>query len=1065
MTTKNRIVATSLGLIMTAGAFMFLQGNSYGPEYYEAYTPSDKTFFIESEEGEKNESAKGHSDYMSLIMANPLTGDVAATDVKKAIDQANNNPSYKRQRADHIRWQNQGPDNVGGRTRAIVADNQNKRVVYAGGVSGGLWKSTNSGSSWQPVKYEGSDQYKSLAIVCMEQASNGDIYFGTGEQGFSYEGAYKDGFGGKTGHMGMGMWKSTDGGETWKHLESTIPDNPFINGVEAWSNIHELAIDADDPKHIFAGTDRGLMVSNDGGDSWSKKDMGSSGQFTNEEFLEVNCSPDGNTVFAATQSKLFRSTDDGNSFNLVNTSNQNTLPDFNLGRIETAISPSDNQYVYITCVNPGETFGSVDDLEGIYQSQDNGESWSPIAKGGGFFDPFSRGGRVAQGSWDNVIAVDPTQKDRIFVAGIHFWLWDGGGDGDANGEWSQSASPRDFNSNKRYMHVDHHEITFDMDADPPIMYIGNDGGIFRTRGDFTNRELPKYKEINTGYNTAQFYAMDASKRGDVIGGTQDNNTLIRLRNGYTGKSYESAIGGDGFYAEISDMNNDVYIGESQGANIGRSQDAGESIDILSFDDINNKDQKSPFNTPFRLYENRNDQLSQDSIAVAAPEDVVMAKGETFTTNQPIPKDSLTNVQLQYFTEDTVNFSETTTSDGVEAFEVLRNLANVDPNNFQQSSANSFTPVKDIAELPGKTISVLSKNGIEFNYTFKQGLAPLETVKVQDPVRTLFTMPLRGEIWLTPGMLDFGSSPSWFKLSNISLRTPLTVGYSPDGNTVFVGGWDRNIGRLYRVTGLRHAYFKKGEFDPSNLDVKEIETFQNVVTGVSADPNNGDNVIVTCGNYGSGNHVFYSQNALDTANPVNFSPLDKAGPSDASLPNMPVYDGLFRMDSSNQVFVGTEMGMWFLDLNKQSQGWLEVNEGMPRVPVHQIRQIKPAVWAAGPRIYAATHGRGIYYTSSTNPNSGVDEWKADESSDFEPELRVYPNPASTFTKVDLDIPKGANGQLQLVNMRGKVVKNRLVSGKNGKQQLRFQVSGLEKGNYILRMSGNDFDKTAKLTISQ
>lgn len=1082
MITKNRIVATSLGLIVSAGAFMLLPGNSYGPDYYQAYKPSDKTFFIGSEDGEKNESAKGHSDYMSLIMANPYTGDVAATDVKKAIDQAENNPAYKRKRSDHITWQNQGPDNIGGRTRAILVDNQNKRLVYAGGVSGGLWKSENSGSSWEAVSYEGADQYKSLAIVCMEQASNGDIYFGTGEQGFAYQGAYKDGFGGKTGHMGMGMWKSTDGGKTWKHLKSTIPQNPYTQGGTAWSNIHELAIDADNPQRIFAGTDRGLRVSEDGGNTWNKIDMGSSGQYTNATFLEVNCSPNGNTVFAATESKLFRSTDDGNSFKLVNDREQNTLPTFTLGRIETAISPSDNQYVYITCVNSGETFGSSDDLEGVYQSRNNGKDWEPIAKGGSFFDPFSRGGNVAQGSWDNVIAVDPSQKDRIFVGGIFFWLWDGSGDGDAQGEWSQAASSRDFSSNKRYMHVDHHEISFNMESDPPIMYVGNDGGIFRTRGDFTQKDKPKYKEVNTGYNTAQFYAMDASKRGDVIGGTQDNNTVYRLRNGYTGKSYERAIGGDGFYCEISDMNNDVYIGESQGANVGRSQDAGGSVDILSFEDINNKDRKSPFNTPFRLYENRNDTLSQDSVAVAAPEAVVMAEDVTFTKDDTIPKKLLTNAQKLYFSDNPVNFKEETITGSKEVilqgdtldikkeeefdgFVVLRNLANVDPNNFQQVGVNSFSPTKDLAELPGNTIKVLSKNGLEYEYTFKKGLEPLETVQVQDPIRTLFTMPLRNEIWLTPGMLDFGSSPSWFKLTNVSLQTPLTLAYTPDGNTVFVGGWDNNISRVFRITGLRHAYFQKGAFDRSKLDVKEIQTFQNVVTGVSVNPNNEDELLVTCGNYGTGDHVFYSENATDTIQPVSFEKLDDAGPSEADLPTMPVYDGLFRMDSANQVFVGTEMGMWFLDLDKRSQGWLEVNQGMPRVPVHQLRQIKPAEWAAGPRIYAATHGRGIYYTSSTNPNSGVDEWNKDESSNFEPEMQVYPNPARTYTNVDIDIPEGANGQLQMVNMRGKVVKNRMVSGQPGTQQLRFQVSGLENGNYILRMSGNDFDKNAKLTVSQ
>jgi len=1024
MKIKGLFLTIALGLVVSASGFLWLTSDASGPVHYKAFKPTDKPFlsgYEGEEEGEKGESYRGAARYLSLIRANPYTGEVSAAAVKKSIQQANNNPAYKQQ-SDHISWTNQGPDNIGGRTRAIVVDNQKSNVILAGGVSGGIWRSTNSGTSWSPIDYEGAEQYKSLAVVCMEQAANGDIYFGTGEQGFAFVGAFKRGFGGKTGHIGMGMWKSTDKGKTWEHLENTIPQAPMTGSSGTWRNVSELATDPDEPQRIFAATNRGVQLSEDGGKTWSRLNLG---RASNAFFLEVTCSPDGNTVYAATSQRLYRSTDNGNTFELVNTSNQNVLPiGGGIGRIEVAIAPSDPDYVYLGIANTDGT------MNGVFQSRNNGIDWQAIADGGGLLDPLAD-----QGTWDNVIAVDPSRKDRIFFAGVSFWLWDGGGDFDGQGQWNQAATSNSSATNKRYLHVDHHEIVFNMDAEPPKMYIGNDGGLFRTRGDFRKQQKPFYEEINTGYNVTQFYAMDASARGDVIGGTQDNNTIIRQRNSLTGKSYEQMIGGDGFYCEISRLRKDVYIGESQNAGIERSQDAGQSTDELNsedFDDISNKKRKSPFNTPFKLYENKRDTLSNDSIVYAANEEVVLDSGAVI--------DTVSNANLSYYRDDTANFKSA-------------------------SGNNAFKARYDLSKLPGQEITVLSKNGVEVDYTLKAGLKPLESVKIQDPVRTLFALGLRDEIWLTEDMLDFSQSTDWFKLADVNLNTPMTLDYTADGNTLYVGGWDGSVGRVYRITGLREVHFKEDNNFRAKLTAVQIATFPNVVTGVSVDPNDADRLLVTNGNYGTNNHVHYSDNAMDSSQNVTFEALDNKGPSSAHLPNMPAYNGLFRMDSANQIFVGTEMGVWFFDQDRPGQGWSEVNEGMARVPTHMLRQIKPAPWASGPRIYAATHGRGIYFTSSTNPNSGIDDWQANSDESFEPTLNVYPNPAQSYANVGYDIPAGAKGTFQLIDMRGNIVREQIVSGKTGEQEMEISVATLNQGSYILRMRGSSFNKMAKLSVAQ
>ncbi len=1012
-----------LGLFMTEETF---SPQYKGPLHYQAFQPNEKVFYTGDEKKIEGNYAEGHARYLSLIRANPFTGKVSAGAVKKAVKQANENPVYKKQNND-FSWQSKGPDNIGGRTRAIVTSNQEDNVVFAGGVSGGLWRSDNGGTSWQPVPYEGANRYKSLSIVCMEQASNGGIYFGTGEQGFA-AGSYKTGRSGKTGHIGMGMWKSTDDGETWKHLKNTIPNSPFTSSTDGWNNVHELTIHPEKPEMVLAATDKGIKISKDGGQSWSKSSVGDNGLYSNNVFLEVIFSPNGSTVYAASKEKVFKSTDKGQNFTMLNDSDQDALPKSGLGRIEIAIAPSDPDFVYLSMVSG--SFDTRDQLRGIYLSRDNGDTWETLAKGSGLFYPFSRGGNFAQGTYNNAMEVDPTQKDRLFLGGVQFWTWNGGGDFDAKGQWNQAASNQQFDKNDRYMHVDHHEITFDMDVNPPVMYVGNDGGVFKTKGNFTQENLPRYKEVNTGYNTTQFYAFDAAKSGDIMGGTQDNNTLKLQKNGYTGKSFEPVIGGDGFYCEIADINNDIFIGESINANINRSRDAGESIDQISFEKIDNLGSKTLFNNPFKLYENLNDSLSKDSVTYSATNEVVLEAGEVIDTvkDENLP------------------------------------LYNSDDEHFKSLGDQSFEAKKAIAKLPGEKVKVLSRNSVKFPYKLTKALAPLDVIKVQDPVRTFFTLPLRNEIWLTDQMLNFSVNPSWFKLADVSLQTPMVLDYTPDGNTLYVGGWDRNLSRLYRIEGLRTAHFDEGEFDQSELDVQLIETFENVVTGISIDPNDEDRLLVTCGNYGTKKHVFYSQNAMQAANAVNFEALDNLGPEAANLPTMPVYDGLFRQDSAKQVFVGTEMGVWFLNLDKRNQGWIEVNEGMPRVATHMVRQVKPTEWATGPRIYAATHGRGIFYTSSTNPSAGTDDWQRGSNSNFDPSLKVYPNPAGSYANVQYDVSKGFDGYLQVIDLKGQVVKQNPIPGNGRKETEPIPVSDLKPGTYIVRIQGNQFDKQTKLTIT-
>ena len=184
-------------------------------------------------------------------------------------------------------WTEMGPNNVGGRTRAILVDKNNNNTLYAGSVSGGLWKSTTGGSSW--VRVAGMED---LPIGAICQAANGDIYVGTGE-GYTADGNKGSGF------WGRGIYKSTDG-VTFTQIPSTWDGTTTT--TNAFKAIYSLAAHPTNPSKIYAGTNKGLRVTTDGGATWTNPITGTdaSGRATC-----VKISKDASVVVAAVNEKAY----------------------------------------------------------------------------------------------------------------------------------------------------------------------------------------------------------------------------------------------------------------------------------------------------------------------------------------------------------------------------------------------------------------------------------------------------------------------------------------------------------------------------------------------------------------------------------------------------------------------------------------------------------------------------------------------------------------------------------------------------------------------------------------
>jgi photosystem II stability/assembly factor-like uncharacterized protein len=900
-------------------------------------TERNLNYLRASEEEESGRSFHAAADYARLLKADLTTGVINPEYVKAAYQQLNN--MSKSRAGLNLTWDFKGPDNVGGRTRTLIVDNQNPKILYAGGVAGGIYKSTNGGEFWVKKKY--TAELGGLIINCGAQAINGDLYFGTGEQLFTRlaNGNLS------SGNMGGGIYKSTDRGETWSRLSSTNPD-----AETRWQNIQAIAVNPTDANTIYAATQSGLRESNDGGLTWTAY-PGSSTQ----KYIDVKVSPDGKTLYAGTFEmagcKVYRSKDHGPLTQVGSTViSQSTV------RLMIAIAPSNPNYVYVSTASNGA--GLVRWLlEGIYQSTDNGDTWTKIIEGGSEAEPFGSAGNP-QGDYDHIIAVDPINHKRFFVGGVDFYIYN-------DPFWYKGASNVEFYDDKEtvlnpyYIHADKHGIVFDTVSKPYKMYVVTDGGVSVSK-DAQYQKYPTYKTININYTTSQFYALAGSKWGDITGGTQDNGTFRIETNSLTKKNGKEILGGDGFYTEISRYEPNMFFSETYYGELNRSKDRGVNQQSLKKGKI--KDLNTfPFNTPLRIWESIVDSNYIDS-----------------TQEPPVMVDTM----------------------------------------------------------------------MEISKLFYAG---------------------QNEVWLNLDAHDFSKdADKWFKISNSNLALyPLCMEYTSDGNTLFIGGTDHQVGTtgyLYRITGIQKAqyiYDPVNAYDPTANGIKTelLSTWSGrTVTGIGISPGNDNNVVVTLGNYVSATqkHVYLSKNAL-ADNPANVVFTSIHG----NLPGMPVYDAAIHSlgSGTDTIIVTTELGV-FTTIDGGTN-WTETNTGMERVPTYMIRQVQVKPWHNGFYYYIATHGQGIFSTSF-----GTNLSLADKTNYLIPEMSVYPNPASNFTNANINLPKKSDITIQVFDLRGSIIQTyQFRQAKAGKNTYTLNTSTFKPGTYLVRATADGRTVTNKLMISK
>jgi photosystem II stability/assembly factor-like uncharacterized protein len=435
-------------------------------------------------------------------------------------------------------WTFLGPGNVGGRIRAIVFDPRNSNRFFIGSATGGMWLSINGGQTFTPV----ADFSGNLAIGAMAiDPVNPDVmYAGTGES--------------FAGFAGIGILKSTDGGLTWNLLQSTSTDTNVNPAGADWVTTNRIAVHRTNSSIVLAGNGGGVYRSTNGGQSWVRVKSGTT--------LDVQFDPNNpdRVIASGNGGFAYYSTDAGATWT--------DAPKFftndprgrgSTARSEFAWAKATPNLVFASVDNSDQTTGSRGE---IYKSDDGGVTWTFMS---------SPKHLAQQGDYDNTIWVDPTNSQNIVTGGLDLYRSiDGGTTFTKISTW-QAAGP-----GLPQPHADHHQIVSppNFSGANPVVYIGNDGGLYRSTNIFTatGNGTSTWQNLNNELGITQFYggAGSVAAGGKLVGGTQDNGDL-RFTSGTT---WSRIGGGDGGYVAVDPVDDSTTYGEYVYASIRRYGGAG-----------------------------------------------------------------------------------------------------------------------------------------------------------------------------------------------------------------------------------------------------------------------------------------------------------------------------------------------------------------------------------------------------------------------------------------------------------------------------------------------------------
>lgn len=422
-------------------------------------------------------------------------------------------------------WQPVGPfthTNTGswssgqGRTSAVAVDPINSNIIYVGAPAGGIWKSTNNGTTWTPL----SDELPQIGVsgIVIDHTNTNTIFIATGDKDSSDT-------------YSIGVLKSTDGGLNW------ITTGLSFTGTGNFAG--DLIMHPTNNQILLCATNSGLYRTTNGGTTWTVEQTGDFSQGS------VRFKPNDPTiVYATSNNKFYKSTDTGDTFTNITSGLSASA---NTTRLILDVTPADNTYVYVLSVSGSATLNG---LNGIYRSTDSGTTFTVTQS---TTDILESG----QSWYDLALTASNTNKDLIFTGCLNIWKSTNGGTTVTKvNNWSSPTTAS-------YTHADIHGLQYINGK----LFCLSDGGIYVSNNNGTN-----FTDITAGLQISMFYKVSVSKStaSKMVGGLQDNGG-----HAFSGGAWKNYYGADGMDAAVSQANSDLYYGFIQyGSSMYISNNAG-----------------------------------------------------------------------------------------------------------------------------------------------------------------------------------------------------------------------------------------------------------------------------------------------------------------------------------------------------------------------------------------------------------------------------------------------------------------------------------------------------------
>ncbi len=442
-------------------------------------------------------------------------------------------------------WRLEGPGNIGGRINVVEVHPTNSNIIFVGNASGGIYKTTDGGNTWYPVFDDAP--YLAIGAIAFDPNNPNIMYAGTGDPNI---GGYP--------FIGNGIYKSTDGGETWSNI-----------GLSETSIISRIEVSPANSSVIYVATmglpfertpDRGLYKTTDGGTTWQKilyisDDAGIADILINPSNPQIIYATGWNrirnryeSVTVGQAAKIYKTTDGGNSWNILT----NGLPTEDLCRIGLCMSESNPDKIYAMYL------GTDFEIYNIYKTTDAGSSWTALNISGleGMMGGF--------GWYFGQIRLNPANDNEIYVLGVDMFRTTNGGT-----SWSMCV-PEWWTYE---VHADKHDLFY---INSTTLLLATDGGLYKSTDNCAT-----WTDIENIPNN-QVYRITVNPFQDGVYriGVQDNGTSDG--NYSTLNEWVRVFGGDGFQPYFDPNNSDNQYVATQNGSLYSSQDGGYNFYDFSY---------------------------------------------------------------------------------------------------------------------------------------------------------------------------------------------------------------------------------------------------------------------------------------------------------------------------------------------------------------------------------------------------------------------------------------------------------------------------------------------------